>query len=85
MSTVFPPKPLNEKLADYHSESFATWLEKTNIVAREEGDLTTLDADIRSQLDEGSYAYSLVNVINVVYDQTMKELRNVLIKSIGMS
>ena len=44
------PKSLIEKLSDYTQVTFATWLQKTNSVAREEGDLNKLNPTILSAI-----------------------------------
>jgi hypothetical protein len=54
-------------------------------VATEEGDLNELNNIILSNINASVETLNLVNAINWVYDTTMKELRNVLIKSIAMS
>jgi len=79
------PKTLQQKLAQYQNDSFDVWLQKTNVVATEEGDLNELNATILSNINDNVDTLNLVNAINWVYDTTMKELRNVLIKSIAMS
>lgn len=79
------PKTLQQKLAQYQNDSFDVWLQKTNVVATEEGNLNELNATILSNINDNVDTLNLVNAINWVYDTTMKELRNVLIKSIAMS
>jgi len=79
------PKTLQQKLAQYQNDSFDVWLQKTNVVATEEGDLNELNNIILSNINDSVETLNLVNAINWVYDTTMKELRNVLIKSIAMS
>lgn len=81
------PKTLSQKLSDYHQVSFASWLEKTNLVATEEGDLNNLVSDIKSRLIalandlDDPKQINLVNAIN----ESFGESRRVLIKAIAMS
>lgn len=79
------PKTLQQKLTQYQNDSFDVWLQKTNVVATEEGDLHNLNDVILSNINASVETLNLVNAINWVYDTTMKEMRNVLIKSIAMS
>lgn len=79
------PKTLQQKLTQYQSDSFNVWLQKTNVVAMEEGALGSLNTDILNSINSSEETLNLVNAINFVYDTTLKELRNVLIKSIAMS
>lgn len=79
------PKTLQQKLTQYQSDSFNVWLQKTNVVAMEEGALGSLNTDILNSINSSEETLNLVNAINFVYETTLKELRNVLIKSIAMS
>ena len=45
------PKTLAEKTAQYQNDSFSIWLEKTNITAREEGNLNKLLPSILNALN----------------------------------
>lgn len=44
------PKTLNEKLTVYQNDSFNIWMQKTNIAAREQGDLNLLPTVILSDI-----------------------------------
>jgi hypothetical protein len=70
------PKTLQQKTPNYEQDSFSSWLEKTKIVAQEEGDLNNLNANI--QLSDTP---NLVDAINHVDNETKK----MLIKAIAMS
>lgn len=78
------PKTLAEKTAQYQNDSFSMWLEKTNIVASEEGDLNLLTEDVLTHI-KNNETLDLVHAINFTYDTMKKEVRNVLIKAIAMS
>jgi hypothetical protein len=82
--TASNPKTLADKTAQYENDSFAMWLEKTNIAAMEEGDLNLLTGVVLNKLKDAN-TIDLVHAINFTYDNTMKEVRNVLIKAIAMS
>lgn len=79
------PKTLAEKTAIYQNDSFSIWLQKTNIVAKEQGDLNDLEALVLDAIDDSEDTLNLVNAINWVYTESLKEARNILIKAIGMS
>lgn len=81
------PKTLNEKLADYQQVSFASWLEKTNIVATEEGDLNNLAPGILQvlvNLANTSNDPTQINLVNAI-NESFNESRRILIKAIAMS
>lgn len=44
------PKTASEKHTQYQNDNFNVWVQKTNIVAREEGDLNNLSANLLSEL-----------------------------------
>lgn len=44
------PKTALEKYTQYQNDNFNVWVQKTNIVAREEGDLNNLSANLLSEL-----------------------------------
>ena len=44
------PKTASEKHTQYQNDNFNVWVQKTNIVAREEGDLNSLSANLLSEL-----------------------------------
>ena len=48
------PKTKLEKYTQYQNDNFNVWVQKTNIVAREEGDLNNLSATLLSQLTASS-------------------------------
>jgi hypothetical protein len=79
------PKTLAEKTAIYQNDSFSIWLQKTNIVAKEQGNLNDLEALVLDAIDDSEDTLNLVNAINWVYTESLKEARNILIKAIGMS
>lgn len=79
------PKTLSEKTTIYQNDSFSIWLQKTNIVAKEQGDLNNLETLILDAIDDSEDTLNLVNAINFVYTESLKESRNILIKAIGMS
>ena len=79
------PKTLAEKTAIYQNYSFSIWLQKTNIVAKEQGNLNDLEALVLDAIDDSEDTLNLVNAINWVYTESLKEARNILIKAIGMS
>ena len=79
------PKTLAEKTAIYQNDSFSILLQKTNIVAKEQGDLNDLEALVLDAIDDSEDTLNLVNAINWVYTESLKEARNILIKAIGMS
>ena len=79
------PKTLAEKTAIYQNDSFSIWLQKTNIVAKEQGDLNDIEALVLDAIDDSEDTLNLVNAINWVYTESLKEARNILIKAIGMS
>ena len=79
------PKTLAEKTAIYQNDSFSIWLQKTNIVAKEQGDLNDLEALVLDAIDDSEDTLNLVNAINWVYTESLKEARNILIKAIVMS
>lgn len=79
------PKTLLEKTTQYQNDSFSIWLQKTNIVAQEQGDLNDLETLILDAIDDSEDTLNLVNAINFVYTESLKESRNILIKAIGMS
>jgi hypothetical protein len=73
------------KTAIYQNDSFSIWLQKTNIVAKEQGNLNDLEALVLDAIDDSEDTLNLVNAINWVYTESLKEARNILIKAIGMS
>jgi hypothetical protein len=79
------PKTILEKTTNYQNDSFSIWLQKTNIVAQEQGDLNDLETLILDAIDDSEDTLNLVNAINFVYTESLKESRNILIKAIGMS
>lgn len=44
------PKTALEKYTQYQNDNFNVWVQKTNIVAREEGDLNNLSTNLLSEL-----------------------------------
>lgn len=79
------PSSVADKIAQYDAESFSTWMEKTNLVASEQGDLNEFSTNeaLWNHLSENGY--DLVKAINFVYDSSSNGLRRILIRSIGMS
>jgi hypothetical protein len=66
------PKTLEEKTPNIQDDSFSSWLEKTKIIAEEEGDLNNLVTDEKT---------NLVGAIN----ETNDKIKKMLIKAIAMS
>ena len=81
------PKTLEDKLSDYHQVSFASWLEKTNVVAQEEGDLNNLAPTILNVLTQLATTNNDPNEINLVnaINHSFNETKKTLIKAIAMS
>jgi hypothetical protein len=44
------PKTASQKYTQYQNDNFNVWVQKTNIVAREEGDLNNLSTNLLSEL-----------------------------------
>ena len=85
--TDHKPKELKDKLSDYQKVSFAAWLEKTNVVAQEEGDLNSLSPQILNTLKALANQTNDVTKINLVnaINHSFNETRRTLIKAIAMS
>jgi len=66
------PKTLNEKTPNIDTDSFSSWLEKTKVIAQEEGDLNNLNTNAKNDL---------VSAIN----ETNTDIKKMLIKAIAMS
>jgi hypothetical protein len=69
------------------AHSFDIWRQVTNLIHRDQGDITLLESTLKVKNDvhPSREFLNLVDVVNFVYVSTQARLRHVLVKSIGMS
>jgi hypothetical protein len=65
------------------AHSFDIWRQVTNLIHRDQGDITLLE--VKDDAHPSREFLNLVDVVNFVYLSTQARLRHILVKSIGMS